>query len=456
MATDLELAVATLVAKQAKYDLLWNYYQGAHPLVYNRKRLEEIFSDLNARFTQNWCAVVVDAVNDRVQLEQVIVNENDAATQQLDGILQRNDLLLEADDTHLAALVCGESYIIAWPDEAGLAEAYYNDPRNVHLFYEAANPRTPRFGAKWFVDDDQHRRLTLYYPDRLEYYRSQKPVTADGGEAALTGKVFDQADAPQVNPYGLVPVFHFRRDRRAILSELQNAIEPQDAINKLLSDMMVAAEYGAFKQRYIISHAEVKRMKNAPNLIWDLPGGDGTTQPTQVGEFSATDLDNYLAAIDKLAVSIGIITRTPKHYFFAQGGDPSGEALIAMEAPLNHKAEKYIERFRPVWARLCAFLLKIEGVTVDATTVYAQFDDPETVQPLTQSIIRQNAVSAGIPLLTQLRDEGWTEQDLAQMQDDKAEEQQAQQQQLGAALTNAMRQFDQGDQGNQNGDSANA
>src|SRR5690606_37232683 len=146
MPTDLDLAVATLKAKQDHYSLLWDYYESRQPLVYNRKRLREVFHELDARFSQNWCAVVVDAVCDRIELEQLIVNGDDAATLQLQDIIWRNELLLEAEDVHKAAVVCGESYVIVWPNAAGQAEAYYNDPRTVHLFYEADNPRIPRYG----------------------------------------------------------------------------------------------------------------------------------------------------------------------------------------------------------------------------------------------------------------------------------------------------------------------
>lgn len=443
MATDLEMAVATLKAKQKPYSNFWDYFEGSHPLVYNTKRMKEVFHELDARFTTNWCAVVVNSVFDRVQLEQVVVNENDAATALLEELLFRNELLLEADDVHLAALVCGESFLFIWPDDEGRAASYYNDPRNVHLFYEAENPRRVRYGCKWWVDDDRHRRLTLYYPDRLEYYRSLKPVDKVAGELGLSAKSFDTFAPTERNEYGIVPIFHFRRDRRGITSELQNAIEPQDAINKLLADMMVAAEYGAFKQRWVITNATIGNLKNSPNRIWEIPAGDGQGQASSAGEFSATDLDNYLDAIDRLATAIGIITRTPKHYFYAQAGDPSGEALIAMEAPLNHKAEKYIANFQPVWQRALAFMLQLEGIVVEPTDMYVQFDDPSTVQPLTQSLIRQNSVAAGIPLVNVLRDEGWTESDLEQMADDKAQETEQQRAQLGTALANAMRDFDQ-------------
>ncbi|NIS83046.1 MAG: phage portal protein, partial [Anaerolineales bacterium] len=129
----------------------------------------------------------------------------------------------------------------------------------------------------------------------------------------------------------------------------RSILDLQDAVNKLLADMMVAAEFGAFKQRWIISYSDPGNMRNAPNEIWALPAGDGAGQQTQVGEFGVTELDNFYDAIDRLATAIGIISRTPRHYFYQQGGDPSGEALIAMEAPLNKKITRHIERFTIVW-----------------------------------------------------------------------------------------------------------
>ena len=79
---------------------------------------------------------------------------------------------------------------IAWPDEeSGQPEAYYNDSRNVHLFYEADQPRRKRFACKWWIGDDGHRLLTLYYPDRLEYYRSTNAVTGHDSPVIFTNEV---------------------------------------------------------------------------------------------------------------------------------------------------------------------------------------------------------------------------------------------------------------------------
>lgn len=448
--SDLDLAVATLKAKCVIYDNLFAYYDGNQPIVYSQDRLRDIFKSLNARFTQNWCAVVIDSVHERIQLQRITVADNEAATQQLDDILKSSQLILESDDTHLAALVTGESYVIVWPDEAtGEPDAYYNDPRNVHLFYEADSPRIKRMAAKWWVGDDGYRYLTLYYPDRLEYYRTRKQVRTLGATGTYgyneveNGKAFDSYQANEDNEYGVVPVFHFRRDHRVIKSELANIIEPQDAVNKLLADMMIAAEFGAFPQRYIISQADPGKFKNAPNQIWDIPAGDGEGQAVSVGQFDATELKNYLDAIDRWTYAIAVISRTPKHYFFGQGGDPSGEALIAMEAPLNKKAQKYIDRFIATWSEIGAFLLQLDGVTVDNNAVVPVFDKPETVQPYTQALIRKTSVEAGVPLMWEMKQEGYTEQELDELEQARSDQQQQQQETLAAAMVNSQRNFDQ-------------
>ncbi len=445
MITDLQRAFDTLTAKSAVFTKLWAYYEGNQPLVYTNDRLREVFQYINARFSENWCAVVIDSERERIRLKEFSLPQMEQAApeplmpgelanvpqeqpqqsaenpieRRLNDLFRDTELNLDADDVHLAALVCGESYVFAWKDEAGV-EAYYHDPRMAHVFYDPEHPRQKLFAAKWWVgEDDERRYLNLYYADRIEYYASTQKAFAFS-----TWKGLKEAKPPEDNPFNKVPVFHFRTDRRKTTSRLDNVIEPQNVINKLLSDMMVAAEFGAFRQRYVISAAGIQTLKNAPNEIWDLPAGDGPGQQTSAGEFSATDLSNYLGAMDKTSTAIGVISRTPKHYFYAQGGDPSGEALIAMESPLNKKAQSAIDRFAPTWAELASFLLELDGTEgVQKSDITPIYDEPATVQPRTEAEIRQMDVATGIPLITTLRRSGWTESEIEQMQEDKADAQ---------------------------------
>jgi len=124
-----------------------------------------------------------------------------------------------------------------------------------------------------------------------------------------------------------------------------------------------------------------------------------------------------------MATSLGIISRTPKHYFFAQGGDPSGEALIAMEAPLNKKASKRQKGFGVEWQRLAKFLLNISGnKDVKKSQIVPIWEPIETVQPLTAANIIKTETDAGIPLNTSARRRGWSNEEIKQMEDDKKKE----------------------------------
>lgn len=438
MPTDIELAYGAIKGKRDRYNRLWAYYDGDHPLVFSASRLKDIFKNIDASFSENWCAVVVDSVLERVEIERFVVTGNEAAGERLAELWTETELAIDAYDAHLCALVTGEAMIIAGQDEDGQIEAYYNDSRMCHVEYEAARPRVKRFAAKLWRDDKLWR-MTLYYPDRLEYW------SVEAKEMPTNGKSF-RLDDDIPNSFDLVPVFHLRRERRLISSELKNIINPQAQLNKLLSDMMVAGEFAAFPQRYIISNADSKApLKNAPNLIWNIPGGDGMGQATQVGELSAAQLANYIGAIDRAANVISAISRTPKHYFFQTGDAPSGEALLTMESPLVKKAKRYAGRFEPTWRRLASFLLALDGKAgVRPNDIDAVWAAPETTLPLTQAQTVESQVRSGMPLRTALRRQGWSDTELQQMDEDRAEEQAVTASLADALLGDGQRNFDRG------------
>ena len=336
--------------------------------------------------------------------------------------------------------------MIVWPNEneVGL-DVFYNDPRLVHLFYESANPRKKWYGAKWWVDSGNHLRMTLYYEDRLEYYRSTKQAQNVSSSKGLQPFMLENKEGGEKaeNPYEEVPIFHFRTERRKVKGDLVNAIPLQNAINKLVTDMMVAAEYGAFKQRWIISNADTSALKNAPNEIWEVPAGDGQGQRSQVGEFDATELSNYIKSIDHLSGTMAIITRTPKHYLFQQSGDPSGEALLTMEAPLNKRCQDHINKFVPVWKETIRFILKILNKEVERDDIVVTFDMPESVPPELEAKIRTEGKKAGIPLNTLLREEGKDQAWIDQMEADKAAEKEQNEGDLAAAVLAGLRNANQ-------------
>lgn len=428
--TDIELAFGEIVGKRALYDTLWAYYDGDHPLVYSASRLAEIFKNIDANFSENWCAVVVDSVLERMRIERWgAVDAGDET--QINRLWEETELTIDSIDAHLQALVVGEAFVVVGQEADGVIEAYVVDSRMMAMIYETARPKRKRLAAKLWVDESGRYAMRLYYADRVEDWTTTTATMPQSAKAFTLQEV-------QPNGSGAIPVFHLRRERRAIRSELANVINPQAQLNKLLADMMVAGEFSAFPQRYIISqNSGETRLKNAPNLVWQIPAGDGVGQPVSVGELHATDLSNYLGAVERAANVIAALSRTPKHYFFSTGDAPSGEALLAMEAPLVKKAETYMARFEPVWREMAAYLTGAQAGALDVIWAAAA-----TRLPATDAQIIKSNVEAGMPLRTSLRRLGWTEEEIEQMEQDQADEQAAGAELADALLVQAQRRFD--------------
>jgi hypothetical protein len=435
--SDLQLAYEAIVAKQKIYSEAFAYYDGNQPLVYANERLRDVFKGQSVRFVENWCGVVIDSVKERIQITAFDVP--DSVQEVMDAIWEANQLALESDDLHEAMLVTGEAYLIVWPDvETGDVEIYYNDPRLCHAFYRQDKPRQMRCAAKMWVDDvDETYRLVLYYPERMEYYKTIQKASSVSSYSAFVPDSGDAESNVVPNSTGHIPVFHFRLRKRVIKGDLYDVIPLQNGINKLLTDMMVAGEYGAFKQRWIISNADVTALRNAPNEIWQIPAGDGTGQGTQVGEFSPTELGNYLDAVEKLSGDVSRVTRLPLHYFYSKGGYPSGEALVAMEAPLTFKVKDRIERVEPIWKEAIVYALTLAGQTITSGDVVINWQAVHVEQPVTDAQVRLYDTQAGIPLEISLKRSGWTEAEI----DDLRAAQAASGDALGE---NLLRNFDRG------------
>lgn len=403
MNNDLYSALSSLEKKQPYHRRAWDYYEGRHPLIFSSAKLKQVFRRLDARFTLNWCSVVIDASADRINLKSIDVPGIPEADTLLSKRFQETELNLDSAEVHRSILTTGEAFVFLWRDSVRHpVEAYVHDADRCHVEYDPEHPKQKRFAAKWWhANSTQH--LSLYYPDRIEHYVNHR------GSGAGSWLLTDLSE----NPFGEVPVFHFRRDRARNSGELQSIYEIQDAVNKLLNDLMICSEFGVFAQRYIVSNAETGVLKNSPSEIWQIPAGDGAGEKTQVGQFEPMRLSNFLEPMAELASAIAIISRTPRHYFLRQGGDPSGESLLAMESPLIHKVSRIIDQVTPVWNDIGRFILKLEGIEVSRQEVAAKFEPPQGIPPKLKADIRQLSVNAGIPLETHLRrEEGWTDEEL--------------------------------------------
>ena len=201
--TDLKLATETLRNKGVPYTALFEYYNGDQPLKYAADRLRDVFQDTTTKFVQNWCAVVVDATLDRLQLMPFEVTDDEASSVRLNDLLSKTRIMADSDSVMRSGLITGESFVVAQRNDAGDIEAFYNDPRMVHVWYDAENPREKSKAAKWWQTDDKVWHLNLYYPDHLERY-----ITHAVDSINLTAASWVLDSEERVTD-GVIPVFKF-------------------------------------------------------------------------------------------------------------------------------------------------------------------------------------------------------------------------------------------------------
>jgi hypothetical protein len=318
--------------------------------------------------------------------------------------------------------------MIAWPEDDEQIAIYYNDATEVTVYYDPSRRRRISRAAKKFIDEQGQAHLYLYFPDRCEKYFVPSDASADEVAAIQmglsspsdmpSGWVKEGPDVP--NPYGVVPVFHFKN--RALgatngLSELKSVIPVQNAVNKMLMDLMVASEFGSFRQKWVAGGGQ-------PKDGWRV-GGDrvwATTDPqAKFGEFGQVDLEPIFKAVDVLVGHLAKITQTPLHYLRSSGDMPSGEALRTSESGLIKKCLARQKQWGSAWSKIMGFALQVETGEKPKSPVFPVWRDPETRHDLEQAQTAQLKSILGIPL-TQLWAEhfDYTQQQIAAFEKENA------------------------------------
>ena len=162
-------------------------------------------------------------------------------------------------------------------------------------------------------------------------------------------------------------------------SELAQVIPVQDAVNKLIADLMVASELSAVRQRWATGMAipkdpetgqPIEPFENAVKRLWVNPDKDVT-----FGEFGTTDLSNITKAIDMFVMHLSSQSRTPPHYLnTGSTAGLSGESIKAAETGLVAKTNAKKLGYGDFWETVMRLAHKIaadtDGDAVDLETIW--------------------------------------------------------------------------------------
>lgn len=448
--TDIQKAIQRLKQNPAKYDKPNCYYDGNHNLAFATDKFVNAFGSLFKEFALNLCPAVVDALRDKLIVTGFRVEDgSDSISDEAWKIWQNNRMGKISGEIHKEAARSGDAYAIVWVDMQKRVTIYPNRAGSCTVFYDEETPGKVMWAAKYWQAADKKIRLNLFYPDRTEKYISKSKPQAPANPLTnwSSGLAYDKnfnvnktvspvnylPDANQfipfgdegtavvVNPYGIVPVFHFGNNADIGsfgASELKQAIPVQDALNKSVLDMLVAMEFSAFRQRWIAGIEMEYDNDNKPippfiaasDRVWMV--GD---PEVKFGDFAASDLKPFLDVKESFRVDIAAVTGTPLYYFMQIGGEfPSGESLKKSETRFINKVRDRMEAFGNVWEDVMSFALMIEKKG-DGVRLFTEWEDPAPLterEQLEALIIKQELGVSGEQLLTEA---GYGKDEVAKM-----------------------------------------
>lgn len=409
----LETMEQKLTARQPTLQRLQDYYDGKHRLAFTSQKFREAFGGMFAAFADNWCPLVVDAVEERLNVQGFRHGSDPKADLDAWAIWQRNGLDAASQLAHSEALILGDAYAIVWGDDDGQPCVSIESSRDVVVAY-APGDRTKRIAAlkEWKDSDGTH--AVLFTPTFVYKYLRE----VNTGEWKIAPDADDNEPWPLPNPLGVVPVVPLvNRPSLSVdnygVSEFINVIPMQDAVNKLLADMLVASEFIAFPQRYVTGleldeqpNGQVKppfQIAIDKLLVAEDPNA-------KFGTLSAGDLKNYVEGIELLVQHVASQTRTPPHYFYLSGNFPSGDAIKSAETGLVAKSRRKMRFFGEAWEEVMRLCFKVledpRGDVDDSETIWG---DPEyrSEAELADALIKRSAI--GVPRQQLWEDAGYTQ-----------------------------------------------
>jgi hypothetical protein len=417
--SDLKIGFDHIVSQIDEYKKAAAYYEGSQPEIFQSQRWMRVFRFEGSDFRFNFTKTVVDSVLNRLDINQV-QGTTDAANSYIDRVWNQTDLRIDINEIHRNALMYGDCYAIVWPDTNGTVAIDYNSPLTTSIVYDQENPRIKSFAIKmWQINTETEKvlKINLYYPDRIEKYEGK------GDLEYLTHLPNMILIETVQNPWGEIPVFHFRTHKPYGKPEHYDAYGPQDAINKLINTHMYTVDYQGAPQRYALTmggqSAELEdfsqddtarenlgSLKNGPGELWYLQGVQA------VGQFPAADPDTFTKPVLDFVNAMASITSTPLHFFMKGSYIPSGEALRVAEAPLTKKVLNRQLTFGSTWRDLFKFMLRVEGIVAD---VEIDWQNPETIDTVDQWDIAVRKKSVGMPLEQILLELGYDAEIAAQV-----------------------------------------
>ncbi len=333
-------------------------------------------------FTTNYMPVVINALASRVSVSSIISN-SDAVNEWAQELLDLNLFDRLQDSVHRAAIRDGNTFVLVWWDgqrvrltheeafdgTTGVIPIYYTEadtePRAVIKVWQELLSENGKLVARTRINSYSEGMVRRYISP-LDNLNNLMPYSADGVPAEQPWT--DKRGAPMPLPF-----VHFKNKERGQfgISEIESVITLQDALNRTLASLLIAAEKHGFSNRAAFGFEPPASLEPG-GWIAVAPGGLGKDQEARIETLPAGDLAQLRETLELFKREIATTSATPLPEMF--GSDNlSGEAFRQREASLLSKAESFRRQTGAAWEQVLDLAWLMQNAHGQAVGDYTRF-----------------------------------------------------------------------------------
>ncbi|WP_344028834.1 phage portal protein [Streptomyces luteireticuli] len=347
------------------------------------------------RTVTGWPRVVVDALDERLDVDALRCPDDPEAEDALGIIWDHNDLGDESQLAHLDALVYGRSYLTVGPGEDGIPLVTVESPQHMTVDYDVRT-RTVRSALR-LISAGSQRAATLYLPDQTI------DLTGSG-----TGWTIAERRPHDLGEVPVVRMANRQRsaDRRGSSEITEEVRALTDSACRTLLGQEIAREFFAAPQRYILGASEsaFQGPDGSPRGAWQTYTGrylalerDEDGQVPEVGQFPAYDPATYGRIVDLYARLVAGVTGLPPHALGYTTDNPaSADAIRKSEARLIKRAERRQRTFSRPWTQCARLALRLAGAPAPLPRIEVQWRDAATPTVAAAADATVKLVAAGV------------------------------------------------------------
>lgn len=369
-----------------RLNLRRRYMDGDHRHDLTDRKLLNRFGDALKRYNLNLCAAAVRARTDRLKWDGFGVEDSEATGEdKVDALL---DLVQKSSrfptvlrKLKREAVAVGRAGLIVWPDANGTPIITFQRGDQIFVKHDEENPSVRLWGIKAWPYKE-HVRVNFYGSDGIyKYITTNISDVVPTRMNQLSPWNEDGEPWPVPNPFDVPVLFMYDGE-----SLIDNGINPQDGLNKILMEIIATADFYGAPQRSASGVAEIPgapRDRALPDLSANRPGQViGNTNPNfSMNQFEPGDLEKLIATANLMVKLFGSATSTPIHNFGVAESSQAltGEAARRLNQPLLASLDPIQEELGYVLSEAAELALRQAGA---AAQVSAKWQDPE---PLSES-----------------------------------------------------------------------